>query len=117
MQYYCNKYCITIELQKWNKSSWQGQSPIYASIKLGLVFHLVYKNASHNCYLTLPQNTTISPHNCRSTSSFSLSVVQDSSQILELPSTMKFIWKIHNFTKLNNKVYQYSDVFSAGGAK
>ncbi|KAI3890295.1 hypothetical protein MKX03_016478 [Papaver bracteatum] len=30
---------------------------------------------------------------------------------------MKFIWKIHNFSKLNNKVYQYSDVFSAGGAK
>ncbi|XP_026380682.1 ubiquitin carboxyl-terminal hydrolase 12-like isoform X1 [Papaver somniferum] len=38
-------------------------------------------------------------------------------QILELPSTMNFIWKIRNFSKLNHKVSHYSDVFSAGGAK
>ncbi|KAI3976532.1 hypothetical protein MKX01_008390 [Papaver californicum] len=39
-------------------------------------------------------------------------------QIVEIPATIKFIWKIDNFNLyLNNKVYHYSDVFSAGGAK
>ncbi|KAI3844910.1 hypothetical protein MKX03_027971 [Papaver bracteatum] len=34
-------------------------------------------------------------------------------------STFKFVWKIDNFSKLylENKVFHYSDVFSAGGAK
>ncbi|RZC53946.1 hypothetical protein C5167_012810 [Papaver somniferum] len=40
-------------------------------------------------------------------------------KIVELPSTVKFIWKIDNFSKLysNNSAYLYSDVFSAAGAK
>ncbi|KAI3897459.1 hypothetical protein MKX03_033210 [Papaver bracteatum] len=40
-------------------------------------------------------------------------------KVVELPSTVKFIWKIDNFSRLysNNTAYLYSDVFSAAGAK
>ncbi|KAI3897461.1 hypothetical protein MKX03_033212 [Papaver bracteatum] len=40
-------------------------------------------------------------------------------KVVKLPSTVKFIWKIDNFSKLysNNTAYLYSDVFSAVGAK
>ncbi|XP_026439728.1 MATH domain and coiled-coil domain-containing protein At3g58200-like [Papaver somniferum] len=38
-------------------------------------------------------------------------------QVVDLPATFKFIWKINNFSKLNNEVHHYSDVFVAGGTK
>ncbi|XP_026439732.1 MATH domain and coiled-coil domain-containing protein At3g58210-like [Papaver somniferum] len=38
-------------------------------------------------------------------------------QLVELPSTCKYIWKIENFSSLCNKVSYYSDIFNAGGAK
>ncbi|KAI3994517.1 hypothetical protein MKX01_012774 [Papaver californicum] len=38
-------------------------------------------------------------------------------QLVELPCTCKYIWKIENFSSLNDEVSHTSDIFEAGGAK